>query len=47
MKKEGITDSDIRDLSLGAFSRVWVNQIHFNNIFLYQSLTLYGITPEA
>jgi hypothetical protein len=45
MQKRGISDSDLRDMGLGVFSRIWIEQVRIENIYFTLSLTLY-ITPQ-
>ncbi|MDR1645470.1 MAG: hypothetical protein LBS05_06580 [Tannerellaceae bacterium] len=46
MHKGNFSENDIRDLKLGAFSRVWPTQIRIENVYYTLSLTLYDIPTQ-
>ena len=46
MGKGKFTDADVSDLNLGAMSRLWMNKIRVDNVYMHINLTLYDIQPE-
>jgi hypothetical protein len=46
MGKGKFTDADVSDLNLGAMSRLWMNKIRIDNVYMHINLTLYDIQPD-
>ena len=46
MRKGEFTEADLSDLNLGAFSRLWMNKIRIDNIYMHINLTFYDIQPD-
>ncbi|MDR0748779.1 MAG: hypothetical protein LBF62_04320 [Tannerellaceae bacterium] len=46
MQKGSFNADDLRDATLGVFSRIWYNKARIENTSFTLTLTLYGITPE-
>jgi hypothetical protein len=46
MGKGDFMEADISDLNLGAFSRLWMNKIRIDNVYMHINLTLYDIKPD-
>ncbi|MDR2496808.1 MAG: hypothetical protein LBD21_06740 [Tannerellaceae bacterium] len=46
MSKGEFKEADISDLNLGAFSRLWMNKIRIDNIYMHINLTFYDIKPD-